>query len=269
MTRLLLPLVALLFPLLLPSTGWTAPNTLSDAEAINISGRQRMLSQRMMKNYLLIGAQVQADKAQRQLDQAVALFEEQLLELHDYTPSDTIDAKLEVVERLWLPHRLRIISPPTKVGIANLMQDNLTLLAACDDLVKAIETHAGTHGARLVNISGRQRMLSQKIAKVYIARYWKVRGDALDQEFADAISLFDQSLRELESYAGNSDILQSSLQRVRNQWDFSRTGFSLEDNGRFVPTVISVTTDSILAKMDAITHLYQQLMQAQHTQNPH
>ena len=40
---------------------------LSDSEAMNMTGLQRSLTQRMAKNYLMLGADVRVDAAQRQL----------------------------------------------------------------------------------------------------------------------------------------------------------------------------------------------------------
>ena len=56
---------------------------LTDAEAVNQAGRQRMLSQRITKAYLMIGADIKPALAQRQLDSSIALFEEQHLALLD------------------------------------------------------------------------------------------------------------------------------------------------------------------------------------------
>ena len=252
-------LIVSLIPLTFPVFSWG----MTDAEAINKSGRQRMLSQRMMKSYLMVGADVKTDVAQTQLDTSVALFEQQFLELRDYAPNDNINNKLDKVESLWLPHRERIISKPTKTDLPDLMSQNLALLVACDDVVKEIAAYANVESAQLVNISGRQRMLSQKIAKSYMGLYWKVDDKALTDEFQKAVQLFDQSLAKLSDYDGNTPELSKALRKVNNQWRFSQSGFKLGDDGRYVPTVISVTTESILKKMDEITKLYEQLMIAQ------
>jgi nitrate/nitrite-specific signal transduction histidine kinase len=253
-------LILVMLPVAMPSYSWG----MTDAEAINKSGRQRMLSQRMMKNYLMLGAEVKPQMAQQQLDASVALFEQQFLELRDYAPSEEINNKLDKVESLWVVHREKIISPPNKALVPDLMEQNLALLVACDNVVKAIEQHAKVESAQLVNISGRQRMLSQKIAKAYMALYWKVDNQALKQEFEQAVQLFDESLKTLVDSSLNTEALSRSLRKVGNQWRFSQSGFKLGDDGRYVPTVISVTTESILKKMDQITKQYEELMMMQH-----
>ncbi|GLQ32697.1 type IV pili methyl-accepting chemotaxis transducer N-terminal domain-containing protein [Litoribrevibacter albus] len=249
-------LILLLIPFSIPSFSWG----MTDAEAINKSGRQRMLSQRMMKSYLMIGADVKVEMAQKQLDDSVALFEQQFLELREYATTEEINNKLDKVESLWVMHRERIISPPNKSNVPDLMEQNLALLVACDQVVKAIELKANVNSAQLVNISGRQRMLSQKIAKAYMALYWKVESVDLKQEFEQAVQLFDDSLQTLMDSDLNTEDLNRSLRKVGNQWRFSQSGFKLGDDGRYVPTVISVTTESILKKMDQITKQYESLM---------
>lgn len=261
--KLFIRLVILsLIPLLTPNYSWG----MTDAEAINKSGRQRMLSQRMMKSYLMVGADVKVDVAIKQLDASVALFEEQLLELRDYAPTAAVNKELDTVESLWQIHRAKIISTPNKDLAAELMAENLSLLKACDDVVKAIAKYAKIDSAQLVDMSGRQRMLSQKIAKAYMALYWKVSSEVLEQEFTQAVKLFDESLTTLNDYSRNTDALLKSLRKVNNQWKFSQSGFKLGDDGRYVPTVIAVTTESILKKMDQITKQYEQLMITQSRQ---
>ena len=56
----------------------------SISSAINKAGRQRMLSQRMVKSYSMIGIDVQREAAQEQLTKAIDLFELQLHELNTH-----------------------------------------------------------------------------------------------------------------------------------------------------------------------------------------
>ena len=60
----------------------------------------------------------------------------------------------------------------------------------------------------------------------------------------------------------NTEELKLALIKVRNQWRFSQSGFRLGDDDRYVPTVITVTTDSILRKMNDITGQYAKVMES-------
>ena len=63
---------------------------ISVADAINKAGAQRMLGQRIVKNYIMIGNDIKATKANKELDKAIALFEQQHLELLNFVEDPAI-----------------------------------------------------------------------------------------------------------------------------------------------------------------------------------
>ncbi|HET7864227.1 MAG TPA: type IV pili methyl-accepting chemotaxis transducer N-terminal domain-containing protein, partial [Burkholderiaceae bacterium] len=70
-------------------------------DAINKAGRQRMLSQRMSLAWLAIGQGIDTMRAQRVLDESMALFEHQLAELKAFAPTAEIRATYATLEQVW------------------------------------------------------------------------------------------------------------------------------------------------------------------------
>lgn len=224
--------------------------------AINKAGMQRMLTQRIAKSYLLAGQDVAADKAQKQLDASVALFEEHLGELEGFSPTPEITASLQNIRREWNKFRQLAIGNPEHRQALSVIEGGSRLLELCEKNVQLFETYSGEEKGELINISGRQRMLSQRIGMLYVAKSWRVTSESLDKAFEQALSDFDQALKLLTESSLNTAEINQALNEVAAQWEFSRSGFELGESGRYVPFVIQVTTESMLKKMDRITNLY-------------
>lgn len=253
--------IAVLFSLALALLGPQAQASINDAEALNLAGMQRMLSQRIAKTYLMIGADVRSDVALEQLDQSVARFENNYQALADYAPSEPIASALEQAGQTWQAYRELALSRPQRERAPHLLQLSDQLLAQSETLVQLIEQHAGSQNARLVNRSGRQRMLSQRIAKLYLALSWKLPVAGLQEQLQQATQEFEAAQQELLGAEQNTPQISAALKKVEAQWRFARAGFQLSADSRYVPTVITTTTETLLWQMNDLTSAYEQVMQ--------
>lgn len=232
---------------------------ISEAEAINRAGMQRMLGQRVAKSYLMIGTDTRADLATSQLDESIASVEEKVQLLEEFASNDGVRKTLNEAAQTWSKYRQLALTRPDPKQAPELLQLAERFLTQSEALVKEIERQSANQATRLVNRSGRQRMLSQRIAMLYLAMSWKLQEPRLHDEFDAAVAEFERGLDELNKAPQNTEQINRKLEKIGSQWRFARAGFSLADDSRFVPTVIVTTSDSLLRKFDELTLDYERL----------
>ena len=232
------------------------------SQAINESGRLRMLSQRMAKAYLLRAMDIQPEKAQAQFESSINKFDNNLTELKSFTApmnNAAIEISLSVIQKEWSSYKSILNMSLTTEAASNILTSSDNTLAACEELVQQLEKAAQRQSARWVNLSGRQRMLSQRIAKFYSAISLGGANDEYDAGLLLAISEFDEALNQLIESPDNTHFVNHKLRKVQTQWNFSKQGFKQLTKGASTPLVISMTTETILKQMNDITALYEEI----------
>ena len=144
-----------------------APAQVADlSDAINKAGRLRMLSQRMAKAYLCVGQQVQVGAATKALDQSMATFDRQLVELKAFAPAGAVRDTYLQLETEWSAFKTMLVgATPALPNAAELLTQDAKVLALAHKGTGQLEQISGKPLGKLVNIAGRQRMLSQRMAK--------------------------------------------------------------------------------------------------------
>lgn len=253
--------VVLLMALPLVATDVQAEVIKTYASAINKAGRQRMLSQRIVKAYAMVGLDVQAENANEQLLTAVELFEQQLSEIKRFSKKKKIKSALKSlakVEALWEPFKIVALSPVSKKGVIELVKKDGALLKSAHQVVLDLQKSANSKLGRIVNISGRQRMLSQRIAKYYMLLAWEVSSDISRKLMHIASDEFSSALDLLQASDVNNKAIKDLLDDVRVQWEIFERSFRMRE-GKYIPLLISMSSEKMLIKMNKVTALYDRL----------
>ncbi|QLE99157.1 type IV pili methyl-accepting chemotaxis transducer N-terminal domain-containing protein [Neptunomonas phycophila] len=228
-------------------------NTLGDA--INQAGSQRMLTQRMLKNYALIGQSIRGRSAQQQLDESIALFDQQLVNLKRYSNDlETLELLANVTEQ-WAIVKKEFQQTPQKNKVLSLRNKNDALLAAANQVVLSLEHQSQTRTGQLVNVAGRQRMLSQRMAASYALMAWGFEAE-IKPIYEQAYQEFDSALDYLSSNPTNSSAISSSLADVRQQFKRFTMTSQAADKHVYVPGLIDRSAEKVLKRMNEVTALY-------------
>ncbi|WP_045860668.1 type IV pili methyl-accepting chemotaxis transducer N-terminal domain-containing protein [Teredinibacter purpureus] len=238
---------------------------LTMGDAINVAGRQRMLSQRITQSFILTGIQPENVRYQKQLRKCVAEFQvnlDNLLKMREASPlmRDLID-----VREQWNTFKPVATGPVSKKNAAKLNDISITLLTAAHRYVGKLEKLANSSNAELVNISGRQRMLSQRIAKNYLAYYWQIDdGEALQNLYSD-LAEYELMLKYLKESDINTDDILRKILKTEGHLEYASKGFDgdMTLKGDRLIFVITGTTDIMLRNMDEITRMYAKLLDTQ------
>ncbi|SFV56238.1 Nitric oxide-responding transcriptional regulator Dnr (Crp/Fnr family) [hydrothermal vent metagenome] len=232
---------------------------LSTLELINIAGQQRMLSQRISKDYLYKGGNIAVSKATRQLAQTLksSILSQQKLE------SSIKDEKiLNLLEFVQMNNEDIIIKTKDKFTIDNaeyVLDLSESMLEGNEYVMKALKKSEKIGASStLVDISSRQSMLAQRISKYYIAYQLGIKDDNTINQMNKAVGEFTKNHKILLANSSNTEEINKKLQKVDRLWSVVYK-FYLDIEAGGLPLIVFNTADDITKKMTQITNLFSKL----------
>lgn len=229
-------------------------------DAINKAGRQRMLSQRMSKAYLALVQKIETVSAQQVLDRSISLFDRQLIELKAFAPAADIKETYTRLEGSWSDFKGVLVgSAPAKEHAAKVVQLDAAILALSNQGTQQYERVSAKAVGKLVNIAGRQRMLSQRMAKFCLANSLQVDSNTGLAEIGKARTEFLAAMDILRNAPEATARIKDELALADNQWIFFDQGLKRLDGAHPSPKLMSdvfVASENLLSVMDRVTGLY-------------
>lgn len=231
--------------------------------AIDIAGKQRMLTQRMLKNYVLLAMNKAIASEKDQLEQDIANFSYTIVALNEYTDSINYNIPSDKVEMYWGMLQQLLATKPTKVVVPELQRGLDTLLEETNRYTVALTKRSGKNSSVIINISGKQRMFSQRLASLYFINLMGITDKDFKKKLDSAIRSFDSTQKKLEKYSKNSASINKKLKQVNLSFSFFKDLASGKIKNP-MPLMINLNSNAIMKNMDEITKEY-----AQNAVQPH
>jgi nitrate/nitrite-specific signal transduction histidine kinase len=233
-------------------------------EAINKAGRQRMLSQRMAKAWLALGQGIEVKRAEKVLYDSMALFDRQFVELKAYAPTPEIKATYNAQEATWGDYKAALVgNAPDRSAAPLLLSLDAKVLKLAHQGTVQLEQYSGKAAGKLVNVAGRQRMLSQRTAKFYLSQRWGANVPEAAKELTTARIEFKAALKLLDEAPQATNNIRDLLHLAEQQWVFFENALNRlsDDSGaERRATEVFATSENILQVMDQVTGLYAQIV---------
>jgi hypothetical protein len=224
------------------------------SELMNKAGMQRMLSQRIAKAYLYQGQGIAKQEAAHQLKIALTRFEYHHADLKKVKDA-VVQELLTAVQGSFVKCKELTAKPYSKDNAAAVLETSEALLESCQHVVLKLEELSGAKIDSIINTSGRQRMLSQRIAKYYIAYQAGFQDENAAQQLETAATEFDAALKLLRAEKRNNERINMLLDKMKKLWSIIAP-YVLKVNSKGNPSIVLTTTDDISNLADEVTALY-------------
>jgi lipopolysaccharide biosynthesis regulator YciM len=226
---------------------------------INKAGAQRAISQRMAKDYMLIGLGIRVEESLKDLDESSSVFNENLHEIIFYNKSKKTEDAVAKVNELWTRFRVNVNETPKKENATKIILASTALMNACQVVVEnLIESNTEKNkNLQLIARCGLQRKNSQRMAMLYAAKAWDT-SFVVDHELNEAIESVESTLDYLLKNPTNTPEIEKILKFHRSEWIFLRKTFDVS-TGALKPDQVSSSAKLIFKDFNELTFMYEKL----------
>ena len=232
------------------------------AEGVNRAGQLRMLSQRIVKLQALLACGSSVDEAGPRLAASVERVEQTLTLLERQLSSATFGDLLGALAGPWGELKAALSAGASPTGLPAIDALAEQLLEAAERLTAALEAAGVKPTLAVINLCGRQRMLSQRLAKQALLGVL-LGGDAgrdAQEAARETMEAFETALGRLRAAPLSSEEIRAALDASTQAWHELLSGAAQAGNegGR---AELARASEGLLELFETLTERYEHSLQ--------
>ena len=232
------------------------------AEAVNRAGQLRMLSQRIVKLQALLACGCEADGVLSRLSASVDRVDHAFALLGQQLSGATFGDLLEALQAPWteLKPLLKAADRRGMLPAADALAERM--LEAAERLTSALEMAGSRPTLAIINVCGRQRMLSQRLAKSALLSMLLDASEAARARDAarTAMEAFERALDHLKQAPLSNDEIRASLDASTRTWHELLSGAAQAGNEQG-QAVLARASEDLLELFETLTDRYERSLQ--------
>lgn len=251
---------------------------LNSNKAVNIAGKQRMLTQRMAKTYVYLVRNNNDVKAKRQLLTTSIIFEKQNSILYNNAKFQSTKNMITKVNDLWKSYKEILNTIPNYPNAEKIIEMNTNLLSLTNSVVSLViaETKGSSQNSsniyadedtseedlelkKIINLSGKQRMLSQRLGLYYYATGDKLKSKNNINTLTNTFNKIDEAITELLISNFNTPKIDEKLGIAMTKWEEVKNNKLKLSGHKFTDVEMFKLSDDLTKAFNAITVLYEKI----------
>lgn len=230
-----------------------AAETLATLNSVATAGKQRMLSQRVLKAYAQLSLGVLPEKSTANLVASLEEMRSSNAALRAIAKDSTLialRAQNTLIEKLIAV----TTQPPSPSTITQAAQISEELLNNAEAVTQGFIKSGAEAPAAMVNLAAKQRMLSQRAASAYLVYQTTAKSPEMKARALKAVADFKAAISAFEDAKAEFPQIADRIELARIQMIFFENALSNIDSptkGQF--NTIATTSERILTEMDSMT----------------
>jgi AmiR/NasT family two-component response regulator len=232
------------------------------SDGVNRAGQLRMLSQRLVKLYAAEAAGLGPAVGGAPLAQSVRRVDDTIAVLRRSLSKATFGDLIDSVAQTWARLQAAMTPPAALERLLAIDAIAEDLLQNAERLTANLETAGLATTLRVINVSGRQRMLAQRIAKLALitALLDKAAPPAMTAAMAPTVGAFMQGMAYLDAVPLSTVVIRTDLKQAETLWQDFQGALTRTQTPEGQLAIASLS-EGLVAVFDQLTEQYERSMQ--------
>lgn len=221
-----------------------------------------MYSQRILKDYALVGMGVTYHDPQKDLNENIKTVDKYFTNLKSHKLNDKLTAEIDEVAKTWAEIKPEFEKTPNKAKMSELRKKVEAYTVRCQQVAEDVAKDTGIEGEHDVVLVAELGLESQRMAALYLMKAWGVSDANYETEVKQVVDETEKIYQEL--LAADEKLVSKEIKDKLKTTENDFIAFSVlakSKSGRFMPSVAEENASKIFDALREILKMEQKLVE--------